>query len=76
MAVIEAVMRLVPGVLGNDASLLEESHEKEGFSEYPQYTRPEVFRGKRVPRVLLSGDHQKIKEWRAEKRRRLSPVGG
>lgn len=75
MAVIEAVMRLVPGVLGNIASLEEESFSQ-GLSEYPQYTRPEVFERYRVPRVLLSGDHKKIAEWRAKKRRVLSPIRG
>lgn len=75
MAVIEAVMRLIPGVLGNVASLEEESFSQ-GLSEYPQYTRPEVFEGYRVPKVLLSGDHKKIAEWRAKKRRALSPVRG
>ena len=63
MMVIEAVARLIPGVLGNSASLEEESFGS-GMLEYPQYTRPEVFRGQRVPEVLLSGDHEKIRQWR------------
>jgi tRNA (guanine37-N1)-methyltransferase len=63
MVLIEAVARLVPGVLGNPASLEEESFA-DGLLEYPQYTRPEEFRGMRVPEVLLSGDHQKIHAWR------------
>jgi tRNA (guanine37-N1)-methyltransferase len=63
LAVIEAVARLVPGVLGNPESLAEESFA-DGMLEYPQYTRPEEFRGMRVPEVLLSGDHRKIQEWR------------
>ncbi len=63
MVVIEAVARLVPGVLGNPESLAEESFA-EGLLEYPHYTRPEEFRGMRVPEVLLSGDHRKIREWR------------
>ena len=63
MVVIESVARLVPGVLGNPESLIEESFAG-GLLEYPQYTRPEDFRGMRVPEVLLSGDHQKIHEWR------------
>lgn len=63
MVVIEAAARLVPGVLGNPESLEEESFA-EGLLEYPQYTRPEEFCGMRVPEVLLSGDHQKIREWR------------
>src|SRR5271157_5206197 len=63
MVVIEAVARLVPGVLGNPESLAEESFS-EGLLEYPQYTRPEEFRGMRVPDILLGGDHGKIREWR------------
>lgn len=65
MVVIEAVARLVPGVLGNPESLAEESFA-EGLLEYPHYTRPEEFRGMRVPEVLLSGDHRKIREWRRQ----------
>ncbi len=63
MAIIEAVARLVPGVLGNPESLREESFG-DATLEYPQYTRPEEFRGLRVPEVLLSGDHAKIRAWR------------
>jgi tRNA (guanine37-N1)-methyltransferase len=63
MVVIEAVARLVPGVLGNPQSLDEESFSA-GLLEYPQYTRPEEFRGMRVPEVLLGGDHGKIRAWR------------
>jgi tRNA (guanine37-N1)-methyltransferase len=63
MVVIEAVARLIPGVLGNPASLDEESFS-DGLLEYPHYTRPEEFRGMRVPDVLMSGDHKKIREWR------------
>jgi tRNA (guanine37-N1)-methyltransferase len=63
MVLIEAVARLVPGVLGNPESLDEESFAG-GLLEYPHYTRPEEFRAMRVPEVLLSGDHQKIREWR------------
>src|SRR5579863_6372915 len=71
MVVIEAVARMVPGVLGNPESLVEESFGTGGLLEYPQYTRPEEFRGMRVPEVLLSGDHGKIRAWReAEARRR------
>lgn len=73
MVVIEAVARLVPGVLGNPESLAEESFATEGLLEYPQYTRPEEFRGMRVPEVLLSGDHGKIRAWReAEARKRTA----
>ncbi len=70
MVVIEAVARLVPGVIGNPDSLAEESFASEGL-EYTQYTRPEEFRGMRVPEVLQSGDHAKVREWReAEARKR------
>jgi tRNA (guanine37-N1)-methyltransferase len=64
MVVIEAVARLIPGVLGNPASLAEESFGSSGMLEYPQFTRPEEFRGMRVPEVLLSGDHRRIRAWR------------
>lgn len=64
MALIESVFRLIPGALGNADSLKEESWGDEADSEYPQYTRPEVFDGHRVPKILLSGDHKKIAQWR------------
>ncbi len=70
MVIIEAVARLVPRVLGNPESIEEESFSA-GLLEYPQYTRPEEFCGMRVPEILLSGDHAKIRAWRraeAEKR--------
>lgn len=63
LCVVDATARLVPGVLGNEASAGAESFE-EGLLEYPQYTRPPVFRGMEVPEVLLSGDHAKIARWR------------
>jgi tRNA (guanine37-N1)-methyltransferase len=63
MAVVEAVSRLIPGVIGNIDSTVEESFSA-GLLEYPQYTRPEVIRDKAVPRILLSGDHGKIADWR------------
>ena len=69
MVVIEAVGRLLPGVLGNPESLDEESFAA-GLLEYPQYTRPDEFRGMRVPDILLGGDHGKIREWRASESRR------
>ncbi len=62
--VIEAVARLLPGVMGNEASAAEESFS-EGRLEYPQYTRPAEFRGWSVPEVLRSGDHGRIGRWRA-----------
>jgi tRNA (guanine37-N1)-methyltransferase len=71
MVVIEAVARLLPGVLGNPESLAEESFGPSGMLEYPHFTRPEEFRGMRVPEVLLSGDHHRIRAWReAEARKR------
>ena len=63
MAILDAVARLVPGVVGKTESLVNESFS-EALLEYPQYTRPEVFAGKRVPKVLLSGNHAKVAEWR------------
>lgn len=69
MAVIEAVLRLLPGVLGNPASSAEESFSA-GRLEYPQYTRPPEFEGLRVPEVLLSGHHAEIARWREEQARR------
>jgi tRNA (guanine37-N1)-methyltransferase len=69
MAVIEAVGRLLPGVLGNPESLDEESFAA-GALEYPQYTRPEEFRGMSVPEILLSGDHAKIRAWRESEAKR------
>ena len=65
MAVIEAVSRLVPGVLGNPDSTAAESFES-GTLEGPQYTRPATFRGHEVPEVLRSGDHGRIRRWRSE----------
>jgi len=68
MAVIDAVVRLLPGALGTDESLREESFCM-GLLEYPQYTRPRVFRGMATPEVLLNGDHARIAAWRAEQAR-------
>ena len=65
MAVVEAVSRLVPGVVGNPESLVEESHE-DGLLEYPSYTKPPVWREHEVPPVLLSGNHGAIATWRRE----------
>ncbi|MBN1556368.1 MAG: tRNA (guanosine(37)-N1)-methyltransferase TrmD [Phycisphaerae bacterium] len=65
MAVIDAVIRLLPGALGKDESTTEESFQQ-GLLEYPQYTRPREFRGLGVPEILLSGDHGKIARWRKE----------
>jgi tRNA (guanine37-N1)-methyltransferase len=74
LTIIDSITRLLPGVLGNKESVVEESHTTDGVMEYPQYTRPEVFmagnKKYRVPKILLSGDHKKIKEWR-EKNQKL-----
>ena len=66
MVCIEAISRLVPGVLGKEALLKERITKSGGFIEYAQYTRPEVFKNWRVPNVLLSGDHKKIEVWKSE----------
>jgi tRNA (guanine37-N1)-methyltransferase len=71
IVVIDAVARLIPGVLGNEKSAADESFSN-GLLEYPQYTRPEEFRGMRVPDVLLSGDHERIKRWRRQMSLRLT----
>ena len=63
MSMIDATVRLIPGILGNDASPVEESFAH-GLLEYPQYTRPENFQGMKVPAILTSGNHQKIAQWR------------
>ncbi len=67
----DAIVRLLPGVLGNPASLIEESFNQENF-EYPQYTRPEEFQGFKVPEILLSGNHAAINSWRQEHSRKIS----
>jgi tRNA (guanine37-N1)-methyltransferase len=66
MVLIDAVVRLLPGVLGGETSALVESFSQPGTLEYPQYTRPEEFRGLEVPKVLLSGHHSQIADWRAQ----------
>ncbi|MBM4016730.1 MAG: tRNA (guanosine(37)-N1)-methyltransferase TrmD [Planctomycetes bacterium] len=81
MAVIDAVVRLLPGVLGAEDAASEESFNLAGLLEYPQYTRPREFRGMAVPEVLLSGNHAQIARWRAEQalertRRRRADLAG
>ena len=71
MAIADAVIRLLPGVLGDDASSVEESHSA-GLLEYPQYTRPPEYRGRKVPEVLLGGDHGKVAEWRRREMERIT----
>lgn len=63
LLIIDSILRLLPGAIGNENSVTEESFEN-GLLEYPQYTKPQIWEKKRVPDVLLSGDHAKIKDWR------------
>ena len=74
--IIDAVLRLLPGVIGNSSSKIDESFEN-GLLEYPQYTKPQIWEKKSVPKVLLSGDHKQIKDWRLSQSeditRRLRP---
>lgn len=71
MVLLEAVVRLIPGVLGAAESHAEESFE-DGLLEYPHYTRPQVFEGREIPAVLISGDHAKIEKWRREQAEALT----
>ena len=71
LALIDACVRLLPGVVGEPATLAEESFE-DGLLEYPQYTRPQEWAGRAVPEVLLSGDHARIRRWRQEQRERAT----
>ncbi|MBU0649407.1 tRNA (guanosine(37)-N1)-methyltransferase TrmD [Patescibacteria group bacterium] len=64
MVIIDAISRHIPGVLGKQTSLAEESHTKPGYLEYPQYSRPETYKSWKVPKILLSGNHAEIKKWR------------
>ncbi len=71
MVLIDAVVRQLPGVAGNEGSLEEESFAN-GLLEYPHYTRPRDFEGRKIPEVLLSGDHKKIAEWRREEAEKIT----
>ena len=71
LALIDACVRLIPGVMGKEASAAEESFA-DGLLEYPQYTRPPVFEGEPIPDVLTSGDHAKVKAWRRAEAERLT----
>jgi tRNA (guanine37-N1)-methyltransferase len=68
LVMMEAIVRLLPGFMGNPESLVEESHEA-GLLEYPSFTKPRQWRGHDVPEVLLSGNHEAIRQWRAERAR-------
>ncbi len=74
--IIDSVARMIPGVVGKEASVTDESYDSIQHNqtdiEYPHYTRPEVYKGKRVPDVLLSGDHQKIATWRKQQKKSIS----
>ena len=64
LVIIEAITRLIPGVIGNPDSLTEESHKSDGYLEYPNFTKPQEWRGISVPEILLSGNHGEIAKWR------------
>ena len=73
LVVIDSILRLLPGVLGNNKSSLDETFEN-GLLEYPQYTKPQIWEEKSVPDVLLSGDHSKIKDWRLSQSEAITRV--
>ncbi|MBX3429156.1 MAG: tRNA (guanosine(37)-N1)-methyltransferase TrmD [Hyphomonadaceae bacterium] len=72
MVLLEACVRLIPGVLGNETSTLEESFGGDGLLEHPQYTKPREWEGHAIPDVLTSGDHAKVEAWRKAKRERIT----
>jgi len=69
MILVDSIVRLLPGVLGAEESVVDETHTKPGYIKYPVYTRPENFKGWKVPEVLLSGNHREIEKWRKKKAR-------
>ena len=71
--ILDSVLRLIPGVLGNKESIIDESFEN-GLLEYPQYTKPQIWQENKVPEVLLSGDHAKIKDWRLSQSEAITRV--
>ena len=71
--ILDSILRLVPGIIGNKSSAEDESFEN-GLLEYPQYTKPQIWEKKRVPDVLLSGDHSKIKDWRLSQSEAITRV--
>ena len=73
LVVLDSILRLLPGVLGNEKSALDETFEN-GLLEYPQYTKPQIWEEKSVPEVLLSGDHAKIKDWRLSQSEAITRV--
>ena len=73
LVVLDSILRLLPGVLGNEKSSMDETFEN-GLLEYPQYTKPQIWEEKSVPEVLLSGDHNKIKDWRLSQSEAITRV--
>ena len=73
LVVLDSILRLLPGILGNEKSSLDETFEN-GLLEYPQYTKPQIWEEKSVPEVLLSGDHSKIKDWRLSQSEAITRV--
>ena len=71
--VLDAILRLIPGIIGNEKSVIDETFEN-GLLEYPQYTKPQIWEEKNVPEVLLSGDHNKIKHWRLSQSEAITRV--
>lgn len=76
LAVLEATIRLLPGVLGHEESAVQDSFQQDGLLDHPHFTRPRVFRGMEVPDVLLSGDHGAVARWRREQSLRLTRESG
>ncbi|MCK6448057.1 MAG: tRNA (guanosine(37)-N1)-methyltransferase TrmD [Planctomycetes bacterium] len=74
LTIVEAAVRLLPGVLGNEESVAADSFQKDGLLDHPQYTRPRVFRGLEVPEVLVSGDHAAVQRWRERTARERTRV--
>lgn len=72
MVLVDSIVRLIPGVVGDQASIIDESHKEPGYIEYPQYTRPAEYKSWSVPQILLSGNHAKIEAWRAENSKKTS----
>jgi len=72
MVVVDSIVRLLPGVLGDKESLVDETHSKPGQKKHPVYTRPENFKGWKVPDTLLSGNHKEIEKWRKEKAKKAA----
>jgi len=75
LVMLDSIVRLLPGVLGNEESIADESHSEPGVLGYPQYTRPENYKGWKIPKILLRGNHQKIADWR-EQNKSAKPTGG